>query len=95
MVSQIDFKCSFQTPNIGKSNEPRARHMTMAEWVRQALHWARRREPLSDVDKKLAVVRAAVQSNGPTADIEQMLEEIERGYLSDSQPGSWSTPKSI
>jgi len=64
----------------------RARRMSIAEWVRQALDVARRREPLADVDKKLAAVRAAVQHNGPTADIEQMLEEIERGYLSDSQP---------
>jgi len=63
----------------------RARHMSIAEWVRQALEQARRREPLTAVDKKLAAVRAAVQHNGPTADIEQMLEEIERGYLSDSQ----------
>lgn len=64
----------------------RARHMTMAEWVRQALDLARRREPSTDVEKKLAVVRTAVQNTGPTADIDMMLDEIERGYLSDSQP---------
>jgi len=64
----------------------RARHMSIAEWVRQALRLARRQEPLTDVDKKLAVIRAAVQFNGPTADIEQMLEEIERGYLSGPGP---------
>ena len=64
----------------------RARRMTIAEWVRQALDVACRREPLADVEKKLAVIRAAAKHNGPTADIEQMLEEIERGYLSDSQP---------
>ena len=64
----------------------RARRMTLAEWVRQALNLARRREPLTDVEKKLAVVRAAVQFNAPTADIEQMLEEIERGYLSGPGP---------
>lgn len=64
----------------------RARRMSIAEWVRQALDLARRREPTTDVEKKLAVVRAAVQHSGPTADIDVMLEEIERGYLSDSQP---------
>lgn len=64
----------------------RARRMSIAEWVRQALDLARRREPASDVEKKLAVVRAAVKHNGPTADIEVILDEIERGYLSDSQP---------
>ena len=60
----------------------RSRHMSIAEWVRQALDLARRREPIHDTAKKLAVVRAAVQHNGPTADIEVMLAEIERGYLS-------------
>lgn len=64
----------------------RARRMTIAEWVRHALDLARRREPTIDVGKKLAVIRAAVKHNGPTADIDVMLDEIERGYLSDSQP---------
>lgn len=64
----------------------RARRMTIAEWVRHALDLARRREPKTDAEKKLAVVRAAVQHNGPTADIDVMLDEIERGYLSDAQP---------
>ena len=60
----------------------RSRHMSIAEWVRQALDLARRREPVHDTAKKLAVVRAAVQHNGPTADIPVMLAEIERGFLS-------------
>jgi hypothetical protein len=58
------------------------RHMTIAEWVRQALAVARRREPLGDVTKKVAVIRAAAKNNFPTADIDRMLAEIERGYLS-------------
>lgn len=61
-----------------------ARSMSIAEWVRQALDLARRREPVQDASRKLAAVRAAVLHNGPTADIDQMLAEIERGYLSDS-----------
>jgi len=62
----------------------RSRHMTIAEWVRQALAHARRREPLGDVEKKLAAVRAAAALNlGPEVDVETMLAEIERGYLSD------------
>lgn len=64
----------------------RARRMSIAEWVRHALDLARRREPTTEVEKKLAVVRAAVKHNGPTADIDVILDEIERGYLSDSQP---------
>lgn len=64
----------------------RARRMSIAEWVRQALDLARRREPLTDVNKKLAIIRAAAKHNFPTADIEVMLEEIERGYLSGPGP---------
>jgi len=62
----------------------RARSMSIAEWVRQALDLARRREPTQDAAQKLAVVRAAVLHNGPAADIDQMLADIEHGYLSDS-----------
>jgi len=52
----------------------------LSEWVRRALREARRREPQGDIDSKLRVVRAAVRHQGPTADIDQMLAEIERGY---------------
>jgi predicted 2-oxoglutarate/Fe(II)-dependent dioxygenase YbiX len=58
----------------------RAKHMTVAEWVRGALRDARRKEPLGDVAEKIASVRRAVRHQGPTADIEQMLAEIEKGY---------------
>jgi hypothetical protein len=64
----------------------RSRHMSIAEWVRQALDLARRREPIHDAGKKLEVVRAAVRHNGPTGDIDAMLAEIERGYGTGSQP---------
>jgi hypothetical protein len=61
----------------------RARQMSIAEWVRQALAHARRREPLGDVDKKLKAVRdAAAQNAGSAVDIETMLSEIEQGYRS-------------
>jgi hypothetical protein len=58
----------------------RSRNMSIAEWVRQALEFARRREPLNDTKKKLDVVRAAAQCQFPTADIDTMLAEIESGY---------------
>ena len=61
----------------------RSRQMSIAEWVRQALALARRREPLGDVEKKLAAIRAAVKHEFPTGDIETMLAEIEQGYLTD------------
>lgn len=58
----------------------RQRGMSVAEWVRQALRSAYRREPLGDRDKKLAAVRAAARHEFPTADIDQMLDEIARSY---------------
>lgn len=61
----------------------RSRHMTIAEWVRQALAQARRHEPIGDVEKKLAAVRAAARHEFPAPDIETMLAEIERGYRMD------------
>jgi hypothetical protein len=64
----------------------RTRKMSIAEWVRQALTNARRHEPVGDVEKKLAALRAAAKYESPTADIETMLAEIERGYLSGHQP---------
>jgi hypothetical protein len=58
----------------------RRQRMTTAEWVRQALRAARRTAPEGDPKKKIAVVRAAARHQFPTADIGQMLAEIERGY---------------
>jgi hypothetical protein len=59
----------------------RVRRMSIAEWVRQALELARRREPTRSVEKKLAAIRAAARHEHPTGDIDQMLAEIEAGYL--------------
>ncbi len=58
----------------------RSRHMSIAEWVRQALVSARRQEPLGSISNKLATVRAAAQHEFPVADIDSMLAEIEAGY---------------
>jgi hypothetical protein len=63
----------------------RSRHMSIAEWVRQALELARRREPSSDMGKKLDAIRAAARHNFPSGDIEAMLAEIESGYNSGSK----------
>ena len=64
----------------------RARRMSLAEWVRQALDVARRRQPLGDVGKKIEIIRAAAQHNYPTGDIHTMLAEIEKGYATGPQP---------
>jgi hypothetical protein len=61
----------------------RRHRMTVAEWVRQALRRARRDEPAVDPRKKLAAVQTAARGEYPTADIDQMLAEIEGGYLRD------------
>jgi hypothetical protein len=58
--------------------------MPLSEWVRRALRDAQASEPEGDIERKLRVVRAATKYNLPTADIDQMLVEIERGY---SAPG--------
>jgi hypothetical protein len=60
----------------------RSRRISVAQWVRQALHAAKREEPMADVSSKLEALRAAAKLEFPTADIEQMLAEIEQGYLS-------------
>lgn len=59
----------------------RRQQMTTAEWVRQALRAARRATPGVAARKKLDVVRAAARHSLPAPDIDQMLSEIERGYL--------------
>jgi hypothetical protein len=46
---------------------------------------ARRREPLSDTGKKLDVIRDAARHDYPTADIDEMLAQIERGYQNPSR----------
>jgi len=58
----------------------RARQLSVAQWVREALSAARRREPRSDAGKKLDVVRSAVRFEFPTGDIDRVLAEIELGY---------------
>jgi len=64
----------------------RSRSMSLAEWVRQALDMARRRQPLGDVEKKLEAIRAAARHESPTSDIDTMLAEIEQGYAAGQKP---------
>jgi hypothetical protein len=58
----------------------RRHRMTTAEWVRRSLRAAREAESGLDVGQKLAAVRSAAAHAFPTAEIEAMLEETERGY---------------
>jgi hypothetical protein len=54
--------------------------LSLAAWVRGTLREALRQTPTGSVERKLESVRAAVRHSFPSADIERMLEEIERGY---------------
>jgi hypothetical protein len=58
----------------------RRESLTVGEWVRRVLREARASRPLIDPKTKLGAVRRAVKYSFPTADIERMLSEIERGY---------------
>ena len=66
---------------VGEYRRLAERHgLTLSEWVRQKLRHAGRHEASGDVDRKLATIRAAARNDFPTADIDQMLREIESGY---------------
>ena len=53
---------------------------TVGEWVRRALRDARAKQPTRDPEVKLNAIRKAATLNFPTANLDQMLAEIERGY---------------
>ena len=55
-------------------------NLTVGEWVRRTLRDARARRTAIDPETKLKAVRRGANYSFPTADIEQMLGEIERGY---------------
>lgn len=58
----------------------RREHLALGEWVRRVLREARLQRPGQEPQAKLKAVRKAVEYAFPTADVDQMLAEIERGY---------------
>jgi hypothetical protein len=58
----------------------RRERLTVGEWVRRTLREARAHKPVHDAETKLKAVRRAAEHSFPSADVEQMLSEIERGY---------------
>ncbi len=54
--------------------------MSVGEWVRRTLREACRQKSLRDPGIKLRAIRRASEFSFPTADIDQMLSEIDRGY---------------
>ena len=65
----------------------RRHRMTTAEWVRRSLRAARDADAGADTGQKLAAVRAAAGYSFPTSDIDTMLAEIERGYVTEAPDG--------
>jgi hypothetical protein len=59
----------------------RRKQLTVADWVRQALRAARHAEVTRQPGRKLDAIRQAARHQYPTADVEEMLREIQRGYL--------------
>jgi hypothetical protein len=58
----------------------RRERVTVGEWVRRQLRAARMSRSTADPGTKLQAIRKAAANSFPTADITQMLDEIERGY---------------
>lgn len=54
--------------------------MTVAEWVRDALRMAKQAYPHARSEQKLRALDRALAYEFPTADIDQMVGEIEEGY---------------
>lgn len=59
----------------------RSRGMTTAAWVRQALRSASEAEGRVDPRRKLEAVRVAARFQFPVGELDEMLAEIEGGYL--------------
>jgi hypothetical protein len=58
----------------------RRERLSVGEWVRRTLREARSRRPVHEPQWKLKAVRKAAEYSFPTAEIDQVLDEIERGY---------------
>ena len=63
----------------------RRERVTTAEWVRQRLREAREERGRPEIAAKLSAIRTAAEYRAPAPSIDQMLAEIERGYLDDEQ----------
>jgi hypothetical protein len=59
--------------------------LTVAEWVRQALRAARQEQSRIDPVIKSDATPLAVQHEFPVGEIDQMLDEIARGYRTNTK----------
>jgi hypothetical protein len=65
---------------LGIQRVAELKQMTVAEWVRQTLRAARKGESTGDPAHKLAAIQAAARNSFPTADVDEMMKQIEAGY---------------
>jgi hypothetical protein len=65
---------------LGIQRVAELKQMTVAEWVRQTLRAARKGESTGDPAHRLAAIQAAARNSFPTADVDEMLKQIEAGY---------------
>jgi hypothetical protein len=56
------------------------RGIGVEDWVRLALREAYGREANRDLGEKLRAIRAAARHDFPTADVDEMADQIKRGY---------------
>ena len=61
---------------------------SLSERVRQALRRVQRSESAVEMTRKLEAMRCAFEHEFPTAEMDEMLEEIERGYPREIEPPS-------
>jgi hypothetical protein len=62
----------------------RRRRQTTAAWVRDALRIARDTASHPETGRKLRAVREAASHAYPASEIDEMLDEVERGYRGSS-----------
>lgn len=62
----------------------RAHRKSVSAWVRETLR-AARSDPRTDPRDKLAAIRTAASHRFPTAEIDEMLSQIERGYVAEER----------
>ena len=79
---RIFAQVNLDADELAKVRADAERHgMTVSDWVRYSLRRTRRLEADGAVEDKLRAIEDALGHDHPTADIGQMLDEIERGYL--------------
>ena len=59
----------------------RAEHVSLSDWVRSALRDVAAGRSTARPDERIAAIREAATHAFPAPDIDQMLAEIESGYL--------------